>query len=426
MRLSYICKRLLACLAVPAFSVVVTAADLRQTTFTGLDVGKENIEINGITWNCGDGFFSGEGMSTPDASGYASVSLTFTLNLSKLSSDFKSSGVLISAEDEGNKTQAVGLGADAYGSTTGLRGALATAVWSGGAQDSRALYTELEASNAVYTVGEDKFLVLTLTAGSGGVSLYDSAGSTLFSYSGLKSSGNDAFTSISVNSSYIANVTITNGVIAADSIGSVSSALKKLHQPITSDWEEVIDSSGYFTTTHYIYSSDKGEVKQRGDVSYTAADFTADTALIQNQGTFVWTSAAETEPANLSVSGSNRFIINASGAETRMEGLHNVSFSDMGLTTIPPSTSPNMKIEHAAIEVGADSVFSISKNTGRISFSDYACEAESTYAINGGVIWLGHRGAELNISDNAGGGGIPGHVIHPEQYQRNFRGGYLQ
>ena len=75
----------------------------------------------------------------------------------------------------------------------------------------------------------------------------------------------------------------------------------------------------------------------------------------------------------------------------------------MALTGISPSTSPNLKVEHAAIEIGTGSELYISDNSGSVSFKDYDYTITTKVAANGGAFWLGDNNATLDISRNAGG-----------------------
>lgn len=70
---------------------------------------------------------------------------------------------------------------------------------------------------------------------------------------------------------------------------------------------------------------------------------------------------------------------------------------------ISPSTSPNLKVEHAAIEIGTGSELYISDNSGSVSFKDYDYTITTKVAANGGAFWLGDNNATLDISRNAGG-----------------------
>lgn len=124
--------------------------------------------------------------------------------------------------------------------------------------------------------------------------------------------------------------------------------------------------------------------------------------LIETNGLITIT-AAEGATADLSVSGAERFLINKEGAITRITGLNDVQFSNMALTGISPSSSPNLKVEHAAIEIGTGSELYISDNSGSVSFKDYDYTITTTGAANGGAFWLGDNNATLDISRNAGG-----------------------
>ena len=125
-------------------------------------------------------------------------------------------------------------------------------------------------------------------------------------------------------------------------------------------------------------------------------------ALIETNGQITITAAAGAT-ADLSVSGAERFLINKEGAITRINGLNDVQFSNMALTGISPSTSPNLKVEHAAIEIGTGSELYISDNSGSVSFKDYDYTITTEVAANGGAFWLGDNNATLDISRNAGG-----------------------
>lgn len=124
--------------------------------------------------------------------------------------------------------------------------------------------------------------------------------------------------------------------------------------------------------------------------------------LIETNGLITITAAAGAT-ADLSVSGAERFLINKEGAITRITGLNDVQFSNMALTGISPSTSPNLKVEHAAIEIGTGSELYISDNSGSVSFKDYDYTITTKVAANGGAFWLGDNNATLDISRNAGG-----------------------
>ena len=113
--------------------------------------------------------------------------------------------------------------------------------------------------------------------------------------------------------------------------------------------------------------------------------------------------AAEGATADLMVSGAERFLINKEGAITQITGLHDVQFSDMGLNEVNPSSSPSLRVEHAAIEIGTGSELYISDNSGSVSFTDYDCTVTTKIKANGGAFWLGDNNARLDISGNAGG-----------------------
>lgn len=113
--------------------------------------------------------------------------------------------------------------------------------------------------------------------------------------------------------------------------------------------------------------------------------------------------AAEGATADLMVSGAERFLINKEGAITQITGLHDVQFSDMGLNEVNPSSSPSLRVEHAAIEIGTGSELYISDNSGSVSFKNYDCTITTTIKANGGAFWLGDNNARLDISGNAGG-----------------------
>ena len=113
--------------------------------------------------------------------------------------------------------------------------------------------------------------------------------------------------------------------------------------------------------------------------------------------------AAEGATADLMVSGAERFLINKEGAITQITGLHDVQFSNMGLNEVNPSSSPSLRVEHAAIEIGTGSELYISDNSGSVSFKNYDCTVTTKIKANGGAFWLGDNNARLDISGNAGG-----------------------
>ena len=114
--------------------------------------------------------------------------------------------------------------------------------------------------------------------------------------------------------------------------------------------------------------------------------------------------AADGVTADLSVSGANCFLFNREDAITKITGLQDVHFSDMGLNRVNPTTAASHDVEHAAIVLATGSSLSISDNSGKVSFTDYDITTETTgKAVNGGVFWLGANTAMLEISRNAGG-----------------------
>ena len=130
----------------------------------------------------------------------------------------------------------------------------------------------------------------------------------------------------------------------------------------------------------------------------------ADKEYLMATNGYVTITAADAVTADLKVSGANRFLINREGAVTQITGLHDVEFSNMGLNSVSPSSSPSSVIEHAAIEIATEASLSISDNSGKVSFTDYDISSASPdLHINGGVFWLGSDSATLEISRNGGG-----------------------
>ena len=130
----------------------------------------------------------------------------------------------------------------------------------------------------------------------------------------------------------------------------------------------------------------------------------ADKEYLMATNGYVTITAADEVTADLKVSGANRFLINREGAVTQITGLHDVEFSNMGLNSVSPSSSPSSVIEHAAIEIATEASLSISDNSGKVSFTDYDISSASPdLHINGGVFWLGSDSATLEISRNGGG-----------------------
>ena len=130
----------------------------------------------------------------------------------------------------------------------------------------------------------------------------------------------------------------------------------------------------------------------------------ADKEYLMATNGYVTITAADEVTADLKVSGANRFLINREGAVTQITGLHDVEFSNMGLNSVSPSSSPSSVIEHAAIEIATEASLSICDNSGKVSFTDYDISSASPdLHINGGVFWLGSDSATLEISRNGGG-----------------------
>ena len=114
--------------------------------------------------------------------------------------------------------------------------------------------------------------------------------------------------------------------------------------------------------------------------------------------------AADGVSADLKVSGADCFLFNREDAITRITGLQDVQFSNMGQNRVNPTTAATHDVEHAAIVLATGSSLSISDNSGKVSFTDYDITTETTsQAVNGGVIWLGSNTTTLEISRNAGG-----------------------
>lgn len=125
--------------------------------------------------------------------------------------------------------------------------------------------------------------------------------------------------------------------------------------------------------------------------------------LIATNGQIAIT-AADGVTADLNISGADCLLFNRENSITKITGLQDVQFSDMGLNRVNPTSAATHDVEHAAIVMAVGSSLSISDNSGKVSFTEYDISPETTsQAVNGGVFWLGSNTATLEISRNDGG-----------------------
>ena len=209
-------------------------------TFSNLSLNETITLSNGnsITWTATDGAFTGAGVYSTVSNQQARASVSFTLNLTE------------AASVGSTKTELVTITKEGYDSVMGLwliDGKI-SGRWNNGTYDKVSgegnpgtasgqvsINSIINNNENIFTVGEDKFIALTLVLdrtsdatyrNNVGMVLYDEDGDVVWNCCSLGASGFASYDEIKLNTDYVGNVaSVTNAVLSPADAGAQAAAL---------------------------------------------------------------------------------------------------------------------------------------------------------------------------------------------------------